>query len=182
MNDLKRRTIDAIIETEGGFTDNPADSGGATMYGITEVEARAAGWHGPMRDLPRPLAFHIYAARYWDSLRLDDVAALSPRIAAELADTGVNMGTATAARFLQRSLNALNKGGSLFPDLATDGVIGQGTVTALAAFLRVRAVEGETVMLRAINGLQAARYIGLAEQRAKDEEFVFGWLLNRVVI
>ncbi|MBF0375763.1 MAG: hypothetical protein HQL39_20435 [Alphaproteobacteria bacterium] len=179
---LKKRTIDAIIDIEGGYSDHPADSGGATMYGITEAVARAAGHTGPMRDLPRPLAFQIYVARYWNPLRLDDIAALSVPIAAELADTGINMGPPTAARFLQRALNALNQGGRAFADVAVDGVAGGGTVTALQTFLRARGEKGERVLLRALNCLQGARYIALAENREKDEAFVFGWLEHRVVV
>ncbi len=38
------------------------------------------------------------------------------------------------------------------------------------------------VPLRALNALQGAFYVELAERRAKDEAFVYGWLLNRVEI
>jgi hypothetical protein len=42
--------IDALIEREGGYVNNPADKGGATNFGITEAVARANGYAGPMRD------------------------------------------------------------------------------------------------------------------------------------
>ena len=35
------------------------------------------------------------------------------------------------------------------------------------------------MLLTALNCLQGARYIELAETRAADERFVFGWLANR---
>lgn len=179
---LMQKVIDDIIAIEGGYSNNPADSGGETMYGITAAVARAAGYHGPLRDMPRSVAEAIYADRYWDSLRLDQIEALSAGVAAELADTGVNMGVGVAATFLQRALNVLNQQQKLYPDLKVDGAVGLVTIAALTAYLKARGRDGEKVLLRALNALQGARYIELAERREKDEAFIFGWILNRVVI
>ena len=45
--------IDALIEREGGYSNHPADKGGPTCFGITEAVARAHGYAGAMRNLPR---------------------------------------------------------------------------------------------------------------------------------
>ena len=45
--------IEGLIEREGGYANHPADKGGATCFGITEAVARAHGYTGGMRDLPR---------------------------------------------------------------------------------------------------------------------------------
>jgi lysozyme family protein len=90
------------------------------------------------------------------------------------------MGTGTASGFLQRALNALNRNGGDFTDIAVDRVIGAKTVTALDAFLRKRGRQGETVLLKAIEALQGARYITLAENRPANEAFLYGWLANRI--
>ena len=45
--------IDSLIDREGGYSNHPADRGGPTNYGITEAVARAQGYRGHMRDLPR---------------------------------------------------------------------------------------------------------------------------------
>ena len=45
--------IEALIEREGGYANHPADKGGPTCFGITEAVARAHGYAGAMRDLPR---------------------------------------------------------------------------------------------------------------------------------
>lgn len=180
MTDLKTHVIDDIIRIEGGYANNPNDSGGETKYGVTIAVARNYGYDGPMIDMPREIAVRIYEDLYWNSLRLDEICAMSEPIAAELADTGVNMGIGRAARFLQRSLNAFNQRADLFPDLTVDGYIGGKSIQALTVYLQARATDGEKVMMRALNALQGARYIKLAESREKDEDFVFGWMLNRV--
>lgn len=173
--------VDEVIRIEGGYVNRPDDSGGPTKYGITQAVARRFGYKGDMRDLPRSLAVHIYKVGFWDELKLDDIEKLSPGIASELADTGINQGIGRAAAFLQRILNVMNNKGEYYPDIVVDSQIGPGTLAAFRSYLKKRPVDGETVMLRALNALQGAFYIELAERRVKDEAFVYGWLLNRVI-
>ena len=172
--------IDAVIDREGGYVNHPADRGGPTCWGITEAVARAQGYAGAMRDLPREEAVSIYRRLYWQRPAYDQVARRAPSIAAELFDTGVNMGTGTATGFLQRALNALNRAARDYPDIAVDREIGPRTLSALDAFLRVRGAGGETVLLRAMEALQGERYIALAERRPSQEAFLYGWLANRL--
>lgn len=170
----------SVLGFERGFSDDPADSGGATRFGVTEAVARAHGYRGPMEEMPIDVAAAIARDSYWDRLRLDDIAPLSEDLALELLDTGYNCGVVTAAKFLQRALNVLNRLEADYEDIAVDGVLGQASLGALRAYLGRRASRGLLVLLRALNCLQGAYYIELGERRAKDERFVFGWLLNRV--
>ena len=173
--------IDALLDREGGYVNHPADRGGATCFGITEAVARAHGYRGAMRGLPRQEATEIYRRLYWLRPRFDAVAMRSGRIAAELFDTGVNMGPAVAVTFLQRALTALNRNGKDFADLVPDGRIGPRTLAALDAFLDVRGAKGgQTVLLRALEALQGERYLRLAERRPANEAFLYGWLANRI--
>ena len=172
--------IDGLIEREGGFVDHPADRGGATCFGITQAVARAHGFAGPMAMLPRAEAAAIYRRLYWDRPRFDAIAKRTPRIAAELFDTGANMGPAVAATFLQRALTALNRTARDYSDLTPDGRIGPQTLAALDAFLKLRGSGGETVLLRALEALQGERYLRLAERRPANEAFLYGWLANRI--
>lgn len=172
--------IDALIGREGGFVSNPADRGGPTRFGITEAVARAHGYTGPMSFLPRDEAAAIYKRLYWLRPGFDQVAARAPRIAAELFDTGANMGPGVAATFLQRGLTALNRNGSDYPDITPDGRVGPKTLAALDAFLKIRGDRGETVLLRALEAMQGERYLRLAEQRPANEAFLYGWLANRI--
>lgn len=172
--------IDAVLDREGGYVNHPADRGGATRFGITEAVARANGFVGDMRAFSRPAAIAIYRRLYWTRPGFDRVAERAPRVAAELFDTGVNMGPAVAAGFLQRALNALNRGASDYPDVLLDGRIGAETLAALDRFLATRRTAGETVLVRAIEALQGERYLSLAERRPANEAFLYGWLANRV--
>jgi lysozyme family protein len=173
--------IDELIEREGDFVHHPADRGGPTRFGITESVARAHGYAGAMAELPHDEAAAIYRRLYWLRPRFDQVAERTPRVAAELFDTGANMGPAVAATFLQRALTALNRGGKDYPDLVPDGRVGPATIAALDAFLEARGKRGgETVLLRALEALQGERYLRLAEKRPANEAFLYGWLANRI--
>ena len=172
--------IEELIEREGGYVNHPADKGGPTRFGITEAVARAHGYAGVMTSLPRDEAAAIYRRIYWLRPKFDAVAQRSPSLAAELFDTGANMGPAVAATFLQRALTALNRNGQDYPDLVPDGRIGPATLAALDGFLARRGEKGETVLLRAIEALQGERYLRLAERRPANESFLYGWLANRI--
>jgi lysozyme family protein len=177
--DLEAELV-ALIKREGGYSNDPDDSGGETMYGITAIVARENGYMGTMRDLPVETAKAIYRKRYWTGPRFDQVATLSPAIAIELFDTGVNCGVGKASEFLQLALNAFNMQGTRYPDIQEDGDVGAKTLSALRAFLAWRGMEGERVLVRTLNCLQGARYIDLSQRRSANETFVYGWMLNRV--
>lgn len=176
----KDKIIENILGKEGGYVNNPDDAGGATRWGVTQKTARANGYTGDMRNLSREDARRILEADYWHGPRFDLVANLSPSIAAELCDTGVNMGPSVQAKWLQRWLNAFNQQQKLYPDLIADGQIGPRTVAALSEFLAARGKEGEEVLLKALNCSQGARYLELTEQRQANETFLYGWLKERV--
>lgn len=175
-----QRLIDEVIAREGGYTNHPADRGGPTRWGITEQVARAHGYRDDMRNLPRVVAVEIYFNRYWHGPGFDRVGALYPALAVELLDIGVNMGTEWPARWLQRSLNALNNGASLYPDIAVDGRIGNMTLDALKLFKQRRGAEGEAVLLESIRSFRGVRYIEITEARPANEAFTYGWFRRMV--
>jgi len=172
--------IDEVIAREGGYSNHPADRGGPTNFGITQAVARANGYAGDMRQLPRGVAEAIYRRLYWERPGYAFVAEIAPNVAAELFDSAVNMGPATATAFLQRALNALNRNQKDYPDLKTDRLVGAKTLAALGAFMRLRGKTGEKVLLKAIEALQGERYVALAESRPANEAFLYGWLANRI--
>lgn len=176
------KIIDDVIKAEGKYVNDPADAGGETNWGITVAVARANGYTGAMKDMPEAVARAIYRKRYVDDPGFGALTSVSMRVAEELIDTGVNMGPATAIKFFQRALNALNDGGTKYADVAISGKMDVATTAAFRRYLHQRGAQGEVVMLRALNALQAVRYIELCEGRPANERFVYGWINNRVVI
>lgn len=172
--------IEQVIEREGDYINHPADRGGPTRWGITQAVARRQGYMDDMRHLPQNDAAAIYKRLYWLTPSFDKVAETAPKLAAELFDTGINMGTATAIGFLQRALNALNREARDYGDLTIDRRIGPATILALNAFLTKRGNSGEDVLLKAVEALQGAHYVRLAETRPSQEAFLYGWLANRI--
>jgi lysozyme family protein len=175
--------INKVLDIEGEeYTDDPDDRGGPTKWGWTEHEARAFGYTGDMRDLAKDKAHEMFFIRYWIQPKFNLVAELSTEIAAELFDTGVNMGQGTGVKFLQRALNVMNLGGKEFPDIAIDGGIGKMTLYCLKTFLAKRGRDGEETLLHMLNAQQSVKYMEIAENNASQEKFEYGWQLNRVTM
>lgn len=178
----KNQFINEIFKVEGGYVDDPDDSGGETNFGITERVARRFGYKGPMKDMPKFMARVIYEGLYWDTMNLDHIEKLSPSLAKEMTDTGVNAGISRAGEFLQRSLNVLNNREKLYTDIVVDNDVGPQTLRTLEKYLRVRGSAGELVLFNMLNCLQGAFYVELAERREKDEKFIYGWFTHRINI
>ncbi|MFB0875080.1 MULTISPECIES: glycoside hydrolase family 108 protein [unclassified Sphingobium] len=174
------RLIDGVIAREGGYSNHPADRGGATNMGITHAVARANGYRGDMRALPRAFAAQIYRRLYWEKPGYHFVAEINWIVAATLFDAAFNMGPATATGFLQRALNALNRNQKDYPDLKVDRVVGARTLAALRAFQALRGSAGGKVLVKALHALQGEHYVSIAEGRPANEAFLYGWLANRI--
>jgi lysozyme family protein len=174
------QAVDQVIGVEGAYSNNPNDSGGETMWGITLDTARRYGYAGPMAAMPKSEAARIYIQHYIVGVKLDQVWSIADRIAYELFDSGVNCGSETAIKWLQTGLNALNKQGKDFADMTVDGHIGPQTLQALKVFLTLRKLDGEIVLLKVLNVLQGAHYLTLGVERPKDEDFIYGWFKTRI--
>ena len=109
--------FDRLIGHEGGYVDHPDDPGGQTNWGVTIAVARASGYAGPMRDMPRGTAKAIYRTQYWEKVRADSMPFA---VAFQVFDAAVNHGTRQAAKFLQRAAG-----------VADDGAIGPQTLAAV---------------------------------------------------
>ena len=124
--------VAVTLAYEGGFSDNPADPGGATNFGITKRALE--GFLGfpvtveNMQALRQPAAIAVYREDYWSLLRC---AELPAGVDLMVFDFGVNAGPARAARALQGWVGAV-----------TDGEIGPRTLAAVAAVDPVRLIDG----------------------------------------
>lgn len=178
LSQARNKIINDVINIEGGFVDDPQDSGGATMCGITEATAAKHGID--VRKITKDQIYTIYTRDYWDEVLLDQVWNLAPSVAAEMFDTGVNTGTSRAVSFLQRALNALNNRGKLYPDVKQDGKMGFNTLEALKAFIGHRGNKGVDTLVNMLETQQGNFYLELSEKRPKDEKFQYGWQAHRV--
>lgn len=89
------QAFDRLIGHEGGYANHPSDPGGETMWGVTARVARANGYQGDMRALPRDLAKAIYRKAYWTPVKADQ---LPEGVRFDVFDAAVNSGVGQAAK------------------------------------------------------------------------------------
>ena len=92
-----------ILRFEGGYSNDPADPGGATNLGITQKELSAYCYaHGfpamDVRDLSAYRASQIYQAGYWAPCHCDY---LPPGLDVVMFDSAVNCGVGRAIGWMQ---------------------------------------------------------------------------------
>lgn len=94
-----------VLKHEGGYTNHPSDPGGPTNFGITIHDYRryikSGGTAADVRNMKLSDAAKIYRARYWDTLRCDELPA---GLDYAVFDYGVNSGTGRAAKVMARLL------------------------------------------------------------------------------
>ena len=180
----KENIIDSVVSVEGGYVDNPDDSGGETNFGITLTVANTHSkalkekfnWNGTMKSFTKPMAKYVYEVDYWAKLKLDDIYKISPFLADKLFDLGVNVGKARAAKWLQEALNVFNRKAKDYKDINVDGGIGNETLTALNALIKVRGKDKAIkTLLKALITRQGAHYQEIARDSEKNETFMWGW-------
>lgn len=110
------QAFDKLIGHEGGYSFHPADPGGETMWGITARVARANGYSGDMKALPRDRAKQIYQKLYWEEAKCP---MLPDALRFDVFDAAVNSGVSQAARWLQEAVGS-----------SVDGNIGPKTIEA----------------------------------------------------
>ena len=110
------RALEVVLKLEGGYSDDPRDSGGKTQYGITEKVARAFGYSGDMRELTKQTAAEIYKQGYWLNCKCGE---LPYPLSLYVFDCAVNQGSDAAKKLLQAALN-----------VKQDGLIGSVTLAA----------------------------------------------------
>jgi lysozyme family protein len=178
MNKFFEEAFKVVLGYEGGYSNDAADSGGETRYGITIAEARRHGYQGDMKDFPLDMAKQIYESDYWNTQRLDDVAVISYPIALEMFETGVNMGCSISKKFLQEGLNFMNNNQKRYPDLVVDGTIGPKTIGTLSLLGK----NDLNILYKLLNIMQGARYLDICRNNKTQEVFIRGWLTRVTVM
>jgi lysozyme family protein len=110
----------ALIGNEGGYSNDPADPGGETMWGVEARVARRYGYTGPMKDLPLDTAKQIAQSEYWTSANISNVP---DELRFDMFDTAYNSGVHEAIVLLQRAVG-----------LTPDGYFGPETLKAVQSW------------------------------------------------
>ncbi len=157
--------FDYLMKDEGGFVDNPNDSGGATKYGVTTRALahfrNADVTADDVKALTVEEAKAFYRKWYWDELGLE--AVVDRKIATALFDACVLFGGGTVAKRLQTALLGLGFA------VTVDGTVGPQTVAALNHADPV----GVVLSLR----YQLTTYVEeIIHRQPKDAVFRSGWL------
>ena len=166
MSTILEDALSFTLGNEGGYSNHPSDPGGATNFGIIQrVLDTWNGAHpeqafpGDVKELTQAQAEAIYRADYW---RWDEIA--SPALAIKLFDIGVNCGTGTAIKLLQRAVNTLVK-----PPISVDGKLGPATLRAVNA-------QAAEAMLQALCRVQGEYYQAIVDRNASQAVFLKGWM------
>lgn len=95
--------LNRLLKDEGGYTNDPNDSGGPTNFGITITDYRKyinpKGSANDVRNMTVSQAKTIYKSKYWDALDCDN---LSSGVDYTCFDYGVNSGLGRPRKVLQR--------------------------------------------------------------------------------
>ncbi len=173
----RRYLLEYIFLVEGGYFNHPNDPGGETMYGIIKTEARANGYNGAMRDLPREVACEIYLRKYWKNNGLMKIESFIVGLC--IFDFFVNSGS-RGATIAQETVNAIytNRTGSVqfgksmdvagLKPIAIDGQMGDKTFAAINKI-------PPFVFISIYNVLQEDKYEDLMRNNSKLRSFDKGW-------
>jgi len=113
MTPAFKTAIEIILRHEGGYIQHPKDPGGETNFGISKRAYPTLN----IRDLTKDDVKVLYFSDYWKPMRCDK---LPFGVALVLFDFGVNAGSKTAIKALQRAVS-----------VKADGIIGDKTIAAI---------------------------------------------------
>ena len=146
------KMITALLEVEGGYVDDPLDSGGETNFGISKRQFPNLD----IKGLTEAKARGIYERTYFYGPGYDKLPTYLQPI---MFDYGVNSGPMIATKALQRVVR-----------VKEDGVLGPKTLAAVEAYpeperlVKKVAIERLTMLMR------------LVGRRPKDVRFARGWV------
>lgn len=117
------RALALVLKSEGGWSDNPADPGGATMRGVTLANFRryvkADATKDDLRHITDAQIATVYRRFYWDAVA---GAELPDGVDYAVFDFAVNSGPSRAAKYLQAVAG-----------VSQDGEIGTTTLAVVRA-------------------------------------------------
>jgi lysozyme family protein len=151
------KALEFSLRWEGGFSDHPADKGGATMKGITQATydayLRSIGAPSyPVKGIRDEEIEWIYRRNYWDEIKGDG---LPFPLSIAVFDCAVNSGPSRSIRLLQAACGGL----------VIDGIIGAKTIAAAQVVLVGKVIDQREAFLRRI-----------VVRDPSQEVFLKGWI------
>jgi lysozyme family protein len=148
--------IDKILKNEGGYVNDPKDSGAETNFGISKTSYP----HLDIKNITVSQAKDIYKKDYWDKIKGDQI--VSQDIAFEIFDFAVNAGVKTASKLVQIVL-----------DVTVDGIIGKNTLSKLEDI-------DDELFIAKYKLAKVSRYTYLAQKYPKNRKFLLGWIKRAI--
>lgn len=154
-----------LLDSEGGFVDDPDDRGGATNRGITletfEGWCRKHGYPRPTTDRLKAMSVETWARitkeLFWDKVGGDDI--INQRVANLICDWAFNSGVGIITRV------------QVLVGVKADGIVGRETLRAINA-------EDPDRLASDLKRLRTAYYHTIARHR-NNRKYLRGWL-NRL--
>ncbi len=105
----REQAISETLKWEGGYSNDAADPGGPTNWGITIIDARKY-WKkdataADVKAMPKSVAINIYTTKYWKTPYYD-CDKLASGVDLSVFDFGVNSGPARAKKYLDASIGS----------------------------------------------------------------------------
>jgi len=170
MNERFNRLIQVVLNSEGGFVNDPVDPGGATKMGVSLRFLKSLGdirydldHDGDIdiddiRLITREQAEQVYYDCFYAPLRLDELS--DDKLALQVLDHAVNAGSRSAVKLLQHVAGCKE-----------DGLIGPKTIAAANTFK-------DNIALR-YKQARLLFYEDLVEAKPQFAKYIHGWN-NRV--
>lgn len=150
MNDRFNWIIKFVLDAEGGYTNDAADPGGETNFGID----KRSHPHVDIKHITEQQAKEIYWNEYWLKFGCDAFQAPAGEV---YFDCCVNTGATQSNKFLQRAVGT-----------EADGIIGPKTVASILA-------ADPKILANSIIDQRQRFYKNLAEKRPTLHKFLQGW-------
>lgn len=162
--------VEFVLANEGGYSNNPHDTGGATNYGITQRTwisylMRRSNIRAPshVKDITKADAIDCYKVMFWDGKLYDKI--ICQKLCNYIFDMIVNHGDNQGIKLVQRALFAVNH---KFKFIEDDGILGNKTLDEIN--------NASAVLIAPLMAERAGFYRGLAAHDASQKVFLNGWL------
>lgn len=159
-----------LKQNEGGFSNNSADHGGMTNFGISLRFLQSLPLHdgdinndfvidaNDIKDIPEEAARILYKKYFWTPAHCDQINSL--KVAVKFFDMCVNLGIKKSVSIMQKILNN---------GLAVDGIIGPKTLTAVNS-------ADPDILLTKLTDILVQTYTEIAENNQSQRQFLKGWI------